>query len=73
MSNISYTKINWQAYPSKATKITAQNLGVMDQGIKDCADAIDAANTSISNLPVCTRLWQLEIFSKLREHYNHSK
>lgn len=49
MSDVSYTKINWQAYPSKSTKITAQNLGVMDQGIKDCADAINEINTSLSN------------------------
>ena len=42
---ISYTKVNWAAYPSKSTKITAQNLNVMDAGIKACADAIDGLDT----------------------------
>ena len=42
---IGYTRVNWAAYPNTSTKITAQNLNVMDAGIKACADAIDGLDT----------------------------
>mgnify|MGYP000259149990 CR=1 FL=1 len=35
-----YTRINWQNKPSVATPISAENLNIMDKGIKDCDDAI---------------------------------
>lgn len=47
MADVSYTRVNWQSYPSKATQMTAANLNNMDQGIADCAAAINSANASI--------------------------
>ncbi len=45
---IGYTRVNWQAYPSTTTKVSATNLNVMDKGIKDCADAIDGLSVDVS-------------------------
>lgn len=47
MADVSYTRVNWQSYPSKATQMTAANLNNMDQGIANCAAAINSANASI--------------------------
>lgn len=50
MSDVNYTKRNWENSPSTNTPISAENLGAMDQGISDCAAAINSNNTDITNL-----------------------
>lgn len=50
MSDVNYTKVNWQAYPNKQTKLTAANLNTMDQGIYDCATQINTINGQISSM-----------------------
>lgn len=44
--SVSYSRINWEAYPSTTTKITAERLNVMDKGIDDCANAINNINAT---------------------------
>ena len=51
MSDVNYTKVNWQAYPNKQTKLTAANLNTMDQGIYDCATQINNINSILLSQP----------------------
>ena len=39
-SDISYDEVGWKNYPSTSTKLNAENLNKMEQGIKklDCND-----------------------------------
>lgn len=45
-----YTKINWQDYPSKQTPINAENLNHMDDQIKDNADDIKDIKDDITEI-----------------------
>lgn len=50
MNEVSYTKVNWADSPSTSTPISAANLGKMDQGVKDCATAVNA-KVKLGNTP----------------------
>lgn len=45
-----YTRVNWKAYPSKTTKISADNFNKMDKGIDDNDNAIVALESSVTAL-----------------------
>lgn len=45
-----YSRVNWAAYPSKTTPMSAANLNVMDKGIDDLDNAVNALETSVSNI-----------------------
>ena len=41
MANVkAYSRVNWAAYPSKTTPMSASNFNVMDKGIDDLDDAV---------------------------------
>jgi hypothetical protein len=47
---MSYTPINWEDYPSKATPLNAKNLKHMDEGIEQNAEDIDDIKEEVSSL-----------------------
>lgn len=47
---MSYTRNNWEDYPSTNTKVNAQNLNRQEQGIVDNETAIRAASNEIAGL-----------------------
>lgn len=50
MNEVTYTKVNWADSPSTSTPISAANLGKMDQGVKDCATAVNG-KVKLGNTP----------------------
>jgi hypothetical protein len=47
---MSYTPINWEDFPSKATPLNAKNLKHMDEGIEQNAEDIDDIKEEVSSL-----------------------
>ena len=47
---MAYTRVNWQNSPSHATPLSAENLNVMDEGIKNLDDSMTEATDDISTL-----------------------
>ena len=39
--SISYSRVNWEDYPSQATPISAHNLNKMDQAISECVENLN--------------------------------
>ena len=48
MSDVNYTRINWEDTPSTATPINAENLNKMDKGISDCVTEVNSLKSSFS-------------------------
>ena len=47
--SVDYEKVGWADYPETTTPISAANLSIMDQGIADCAAAVNECFTYASN------------------------
>ena len=47
---MAYTRVNWQDSPSHATPLSAENLNVMDEGIKNLDDSMTEATGDITTL-----------------------
>ena len=49
MSDVSYTRVNFEDSPSTNTPLSADNLNVMDKGISDCATEINNRQPKTDN------------------------
>lgn len=45
-----YSKVNWKDFPDTSTKLNAENLNKMDQGIMDAKEAINEINGNLESL-----------------------
>lgn len=45
-----YNRVNWKDYPDTTTKLNAENLNKMDEGIAAAKEAIDEINSSLESL-----------------------
>ena len=52
MSDVNYTRINWEDKPSTATPINAENLNKMDKGISDCVTEVNSLKNSLGSTDI---------------------
>ena len=45
-----YNRVNWKDYPDTTTKLNAENLNKMDEGIAAAKEAIDEINSNLESL-----------------------
>lgn len=45
-----YNRVNWKDYPDTTTKLNAENLNKMDEGIAAAKEAIDEINNNLESL-----------------------
>lgn len=45
-----YNRVNWKDYPDTTTKLNAENLNKMDEGIAAAKEAIDEINRNLESL-----------------------